>query len=91
MARLYSLLDKKVPCYHPPYHAPSDGVACRNLCDLVTDPKSQLCRYASDYDLYFVGEMSETSGVVTPATPPQLVISLVNLKITMEGVHSDQN
>jgi len=87
MVRIYSLLDKKVPCFTPPYHAPSDGVALRNLSTIVTDPKSQLCLYAGDYDLYYLGDMDENLGQLIPCNPPRIVMSLLNLKISLEANH----
>lgn len=60
--RLYSVRDKGVNAFLPPFVSPADGSAIRSFMDAVNDPKHEFGRHASDYDLYRLGDFDETIG-----------------------------
>ena len=58
----YSLLDKPMNFFAPPFLASSDADAKRMVRDSI-EPGSILSRYPADYHLYRLGSMSSVKGI----------------------------
>lgn len=72
--KLYSVRDKAVNAFMPPFVSPADGSAIRSFMDAVNDPKHEFGRHASDYDLYRLGDFDDVDGMFV-RTDPILLIS----------------
>ena len=73
--KLYSIYDAKANTYCAPFECVSNGVAIRQLMDLVSDAKTTVSRYPEDFSLYFVGDFDTDTGALLPlGTVPTLVL-----------------
>lgn len=64
--KLYSILDEKAGTFCPPFVCVSNGVAVRQLMDLVQDEKTTISKYPEDFSLYFVGDFADDTGLLLP-------------------------
>lgn len=72
--RIYSLLDRKAREFGAPMWAKNDDVMKRLLKDTL--PHETIAfEHPGDFDLFFLGSMSEDTGVIA-AGAPQLVVTL---------------
>jgi len=78
--RAYSIRDAKCEIFHPPWYAKTHGEAERIFAQSVNDEKTMLSKFPEDFDLYFVGEYDETSGVFRSLDTPQHQLKAVQLK-----------
>lgn len=78
--KMYSVHDSKAEIFHPPFFKHSHGEAERELTTLVNDNKSTISQYPEDYNLYFVGEYNDQSGVITALATPHHVAKAALLK-----------
>ena len=64
--KAYSIFDKKAGTYSNPFFCVSQGVAIRQLMDLVTDQRTTVSKYPEDFALYEVGSFNEITGALLP-------------------------
>lgn len=62
--KLYSIYDKQLKKFLPPFFAVSDKDAIRQLSSIVNYSDTLICRFAEDYCLYKVGLFDESDGFV---------------------------
>lgn len=81
MLQAYSIFDKKVGSYGPPYWVKHIEEFIRSLRTELENPKSSLARFASDYAVYRVGHFEQDTGAMMPPahTAPEHVTELVAL------------
>lgn len=73
--KLYSIFDAKANTFCAPFECVSNGVAIRQLMDLVSDAKTTVSKYPEDFSLYFVGDFDTDSGALLPlGSVPVLVL-----------------
>lgn len=73
--KLYSIFDAKANTYCAPFECVSNGVAIRQLMDLVSDAKTTVSKYPEDFSLYFVGDFDTDNGQLLPlGSVPVLVL-----------------
>lgn len=74
---LYSIFDKKVMQYAPPYPAQNLTSALRSLQLALKEPNN-LSAYPHDFALYDVGQFDSKSGMIE-VFQPQFVEEIANL------------
>ncbi|WGL31182.1 nonstructural protein [Dipodfec virus UOA04_Rod_760] len=62
--QLYSIYDKKLNKFIPPFFASCQEDAIRQVSSIVNYTNSLICRFPEDYSLYFVGYFDEKSGML---------------------------
>lgn len=67
--KVYSIFDKKVGCYAPPFSVSHEAQAVRDLQTAVRSGGSQLSEYPEDFDLYYVGDFDDCQGRFTSENP----------------------
>lgn len=73
--QMFTVYDKKVGAFLPPFFARSEGEALRSFMDACQDGSHQFCKHAEDFALMRVGEFDDSSGlVVSKAGGPEMVI-----------------
>lgn len=73
---LYSIQDARAACFaFGVFTARTTGEAERMFETSVKDDKTVFNKYPEDFQLYKIGEMDQSLGVVTPLSPIQLVAS----------------
>lgn len=61
---IYSIKDNKIPAFTQVFTAVSDGIACRQMKQLIDRDSEGYNKFANDYQLYKVGTFdSETADV----------------------------
>lgn len=79
MARLYSLLDRKLREFGVVLTAQNDETMLRELHSNLKGRESTQGKYPEDFDLYRIGEVDVETGVVGGENPPRLVMNLKEL------------
>lgn len=78
--KIYSIRDNKVGNYNPPMFVPHLAVVIRQLEEVTNDPKTMLCKYPQDYELYELGEFDEQSGSIKQHDKPIAIMNIIDLK-----------
>jgi hypothetical protein len=78
--KIFSIRDSKAEIFHQPFYQKSHGEAERTFHQLCNDPKSTLFQFPEDFDLYYVGEYNDQSGVFKPLNTPQHVSKAISNK-----------
>lgn len=71
---IYSIRDAHTGFLSPTFEQ-NDAVAMRNFSHAVVHGNTVMNSHSADYNLYHVGYFDTDSGLVTPVTPPKLVMS----------------
>lgn len=85
---MYTVFDKAVRAYLPPFYCRSRGEALRSFTAAVNEKDHQFNKYVSDYTLYFVGTFDD-HGAVVVAHEPQRIISAV--EVSTDDVFNQSN
>lgn len=65
MLKLYSIKDTKGSFYEP-LVAQNDALAVRNVRGIVNSGKGLLAQYPEDFELWYIGEFDEVTGIIKP-------------------------
>lgn len=79
--KIFSIRDSKGEIYNQPFFQKTHGEAERNFRELVKDEKSMIHKYPDDFDLYYLGQFDDQSGVLETLDTPQHVTKAINLKV----------
>lgn len=86
--KAFALRDQKAECFHTPFFQKTHGEAERSFRELCKDQKSMVNKYPDDYDLYYLGQYNDQTGIIEALDTPQHVLkaAMVNaaLKPNME-------
>lgn len=74
----YSIRDQHI-AFNLPWFARTHGEAERKFQDLINDKQSYVSKYPEHYDLYWIGEFDDETGVITPMDTPRHMAKAVNL------------
>lgn len=77
--RAYSIRDQKSEIFNSPFFKNTHGEAERDFRTLVNDDKSTVNKFPEDFDLYYVGDYDNNTGVFAPQSTPQIVIKAVQV------------
>lgn len=77
--KAFSIRDAKAEAFKPPFFKTTHGEAERDFTELVRDEKTTPGKYPEDFDLYFVGEYDDTTGLMASLQEPQRVIKGIQL------------
>lgn len=80
MKYVFSVFDKKAGVYCTPFVSHSTATATRDFGQAVNDPNSQVCKYASDFELFELGAWDEDSGQIQTTQLPVFVVNGASLK-----------
>ncbi|AXH77039.1 MAG: nonstructural protein [Microviridae sp.] len=80
MKYVYSVFDKKAGVYCTPFVSHSDATATRDFRQAVNDPSTQVCKYASDFELFCLGAWDEDVGSLQPTASPVFVVNGMSLQ-----------
>lgn len=68
--KIFSIFDSKSEAFHVPFYKKAKGEALRDFQDLANDPETSVCKYASDFTLFELGEFNEQTGIITVLPTP---------------------
>ena len=78
--KVYSIRDQKGGIFNQPFFCRSHGEAERNFTTLINDPKSMICKFREDFDLYHIGEYDDQTGRLTSLDTPLHILKAVAAK-----------
>jgi len=73
--QMYSVYDSAVGCFHQPFFMRSKGEAIRSFSDACSDGKSNFCKHASDFSLFFIGDFKEETAEIRLAVSPEKILT----------------
>lgn len=73
--KMFSVHDKAVKAFMPPFTCRSTGEAVRSFMEACNDEKHNFFRHASDYVLYYVGDFDDNAGRCVVLPDPERVLS----------------
>lgn len=77
--KMYSVRDAKAEIYNAPFYKRSHGEAERDFKNAITDDKNPNAKYPEDFDLYFLGDYDDQTGLVKPLNTPQHIAKAIDL------------
>lgn len=81
---MYAIYDSAAAYYGQPFFCRSKSEAIRLFSDAVADGKSPYSAHPSDFTLFFIGLWDDNSGIVTPESAAQRVITALECKARQE-------
>jgi len=69
----YSVFDKAVDSFLPPFFVPAKGAAIRSFTDALRDPQHPFAKHHEDYVLYEVGVFDDQSGLLVTQEPVRVI------------------
>lgn len=73
--QVFSVYDKAVGAYMPPFITRSKGEAVRSFMAAVNNGGHEFSKSPSDFTLFLLGRFHDESGLVDTASGPERVIS----------------
>ncbi|QCQ84738.1 nonstructural protein [Blackfly microvirus SF02] len=71
--QVFSVLDKAVLAFLPPFFVRSKGEAIRSFSDACQDKEHQFAKHMTDYVLMYLGEWDDKSGAFVSCEPERVV------------------
>ena len=71
---IFSVYDRAILSYLPPFTLRTVGEAKRQLLDTVKDENHQFSQHPSDFHLVQVGSFNDSSGTIEAFDPPVLIM-----------------
>jgi len=79
LKKMYSVYDSKSEIFSSPFTSVNDSTAVRDFSRAVNDEQTDINRFPLDYSLFTLGTFDDTSGVITPASPPAVLVQAASL------------
>lgn len=77
---IYAVFDSKTKLFGNPFNSLRQEAAVRDFQYAANDPSTDICRYSSDFALYFLGTFCDESGKYETLDQPQHIVSAFQLK-----------
>jgi hypothetical protein len=71
--QIFSVFDKAVGAYLPPFYSRSKGEALRSFITACNDEKSQFNVHSGDFVMFHVGVWDDASGLHHPIEPQRVI------------------
>jgi len=79
---MFSVYDDKAAAFMPPFFERAEGAAVRAFMSACNDEKHNFFKSSADYSLYIVGSFDDSSGLVSPVSPPRSLARAADMKST---------
>jgi len=73
--RCYSVRDLKAAAFAPPFFLGRDEVAVRTFSDALADPTHPMHAHPEDYQLFYLGEFNDETGLLQGADTPRFLVN----------------
>jgi hypothetical protein len=67
--KVFSVHDSKVKCFLQPFMMPNEQTAVRAMMDCVRDKGHAFNKHPEDYNLFYLGEFDEETGLYETVAP----------------------
>lgn len=88
--QLYSVYDKAVGCFLPPFCCRSKGEAVRSFMAAVQNSNHEFAKSPSDFTLFYLGRFHDESGLCDSGQGPERIISALECSQQREDVPATQ-
>lgn len=78
-SKIFLIYDKKAQMYFQPSFHLNKAIALRAFTEVANDPKTNLCKYPSDFSIWIVGEWDELEGKIIPYPKLEFLEEIANL------------
>lgn len=78
--KMYAIRDSKAETYFNPFYSGTQGEAERQFAAVTNDPKSTICQFPDDFDLFHIGEYDTNTGKLNALDTPSHIIKANALK-----------
>lgn len=76
--KMYSVKDTKIDAFNRPMFFQNEKHMYASIERTLKDPDSDLARHAADYQLFYLGEFDDVTGVID-GVPPQFLFNAAEL------------
>lgn len=73
MLKVYTVYDKAVGSFMPPFYCKADGEAIRSFMDAVNQSDSPFFKHPGDFELYALGDFDQGSGLYECGSPRRII------------------
>lgn len=80
LKQMFAVYDKKTKIFSNPWFSIRKEAAIRDFTYAANDPATEICRYANDYALFYIGSFNDETGEVLSLTSPEHVVSAFTLQ-----------
>lgn len=87
----FSVYDKCVGAFLPPFYVRSEGEAVRSFYEACNDPKVPFGKNAGDYSLFRLGSWNDSNGLFSCGEPTRVISALEVQSGSQEGVSVSPN
>ena len=77
LLKAFSIRDQKAEIFHPPFYKQHHGEAERDFQTACRDSKSNLSQYPEDFDLYYLGDYDDHTGIFKSLDTPQHMLKAI--------------
>lgn len=77
--KVYTIRDSKAEIYNEPFMQHTHGEAERTIKSLLNKKDNQISLHPEDYDLYYLGEYDDNTGLYSPLDTPQHIQKVAHL------------
>jgi len=77
--QVFTVCDRAVGAFLKPFFVRSKGEAVRSFMEACKDAGHEFSRNAKDYELFFVGEFDDVSGMLVPMAEPECVMRAIDI------------
>lgn len=77
--KMFTIRDSKGGFYDIPHFTRSHGDAERGFQKLAQSKDSKVGQFPEDYDLYYLGDYDDETGLIKPLDTPQHVLKAVDI------------
>jgi len=78
--KVFAIRDQKAEVFNRPFFNKTHGEAERNFRELVNDKENLVGKYPEDYDLYYLGDYDDSTGLIKTLDTPQHIIKAIQVK-----------
>ncbi|AXL15149.1 nonstructural protein [Microviridae sp.] len=68
---VFTVRDSKAEVFLAPFFMRTKGMAIRGFTAMVNDRAHEMCQFAEDYTLFFLGHYDEGTGMMEPLASPE--------------------
>lgn len=76
MSEVFTVFDRAVKAFLPPFFARNKGEAVRSFSDAVNSSDHQFHKHATDYSLWMIGSYDDANGHLVGVEPERVITAL---------------
>lgn len=81
--KIYAIRDTKADAFWTPIFSQNHATALRSFESSVREEGSALAKHAEDYQMYYLGEFDESTGIVE-GVPPEHLANAIDFEFKQE-------